>query len=107
MENEKPLTAKEVEKITKQEAYAEKEDKRKHSSMHIVAFVLGLVALLGNLFWYICLPAGVIAIVFGAKSAKATASKLGKAGLILGIIGISFMVFAYTTILLIRAVYWY
>lgn len=105
MEKER-LDAKQVEKITKKEEYLAKEDDRRHSSAHIVAFVCGLIALLANLFWYVALPTGVLAIVFGAKSSRATASKLGKAGLILGIIGISLMVFAYVSTILLRIVYW-
>ncbi len=107
MEKEKTMDSKEVEKVTKKETYIAKEDERRHSSAHIVAFICGLLALLGHLFWYIALPTGIIAIIFGAKSAKKTASKLGKAGLILGIIGLAAMVFAYVTILALRVVYWY
>ncbi len=107
MEKEQRLDAKQVTKITKREEYLAKDDDRRHSSAHIVAFVCGLIAVLGNLFWYIALPTGVLAIVFGAKSSRATASKLGKAGLILGIVGIALMVFAYVSVILLRIVYWY
>lgn len=77
------------------------ENNKKKSAMGIAGFVLGIISILWSFFWYITLPAGVLAIIFGAKSAKKTGSKLGKAGLILGIIGLSLLVFTYVSIILI------
>lgn len=96
-------------KTTKQERsklYEDKADERKHSSLHIAGFVLGLISLLANLFWYISLPTGILAIVFGAKSTKRTGSKLGKAGLILGIIGLSACTFVYVSIIFIAMLHY-
>jgi len=45
------------------------------------------------MFWLI------LAIVLGAKSARRTGSKLAKAGLILGIIGLVISLFLYVTVL--------
>lgn len=86
-----------------------KESARRHSSMHIAAFVLGIIATAGSFFWYISVPCGILAIVFGAKSSRALASKLGKAGLILGIVGISLTIFMYVSLILItlNEYYWY
>lgn len=91
-------------KPTKEERvkdYEAKADARKHSSMHIAGFVLGIVSILTQFFWYIALPTGILAIIFGAKSAHRTGSRLGKAGLILGIIGLSGCVLIYVSIILI------
>ena len=73
-------------------------DKNK-SSMGIAALVLGIISVLTTLFWYITLPTGILAIVFGAKSVRKIGSKLGKAGLILGIIGLSIFAFIYLSII--------
>ena len=70
------------------------EDKNR-SGMPVASLVLGIVSIVSSLFWYISLPTGILAIVFGAKSAKRTGSKLGKAGLITGIVGLSLFAFFY------------
>lgn len=70
------------------------EDKRK-SGMPVASLVLGIISIVTALFWYITLPTGILAIVFGAKSIKRLGSKLGKAGMILGIIGVSLFAFIY------------
>ena len=103
---EQHLGAKDVKKIMKEEEYIKKEDARRHSSMHVAAFVLGLLTVLGHLFWYISLPCGVLAIIFGAKSAKKLGSKLGKAGLILGIIGLAGTILTYAAIISISFLAW-
>ncbi|MBR3319992.1 hypothetical protein IKG20_01670 [Candidatus Saccharibacteria bacterium] len=107
MKEEHPADEKTTKKSLKEQNYQEKQTVREHSSAHVVAFVLGLVSLLGHLFWYISLPTGVLAIIFGAISTKKTASKLGKAGLILGIVGLSLTVFIYVTFILITLLSWY
>ncbi len=56
---------------------------------------------LSTLFWYITLPTGVLAIIFGAKSSKKTGSKLGKAGMILGIVGLSIFAFIYISLVML------
>ncbi|MBQ6321088.1 DUF4190 domain-containing protein [Candidatus Saccharibacteria bacterium] len=87
------------EKYAKMLDYNQKKELRKKSSGHIASFVLGLFAVLGVLFWYVSLPCGILAIVLGAKSARRTGSKLAKAGLILGIIGLVISLFLYVTVL--------
>lgn len=77
------------------------ENNKNKSAMGIAGFVLGIVSILSTLFWYITLPTGVLAIVFGAKSARKTGSKIGKAGLILGIIGLSIFTFIYISLIMI------
>ena len=55
----------------------EENDKRK-SGMPVASLTLGIVSIVTALFWYITLPTGVLAIIFGAISAKKLGSKLGK-----------------------------
>ena len=95
-------------KAERAEEYASKEEARRHSSMHIAAFVLGIISVVANFFWYISIPCGVLAIIFGVKSARAMASKLGKAGFILGIVGVSITVLVYISLILATlSYYWY
>lgn len=77
------------------------EEKNK-TGMCAAALTLGIISILTNLFWYMCLPTGILAIVFGSKTAKKMGSKMGKAGVITGIIGISICVFIYVSIILLR-----
>ena len=77
------------------------EENKNKSSMAVSSLVLGIISIVMNLFWYITVPTGILAIVFGAKSTKRTGSKLGKAGLITGIIGLSLFVFIYVSIIII------
>lgn len=63
--------------------------------MHIASLVLGIISILTAMFWYIALPTGILAIIFGVKSAKKIGSKIGKAGMTTGIIGLSLFAFIY------------
>ena len=71
------------------------------SVMHIVSLVLGIISIVTALFWYITLPTGITAIILGVKSAKRTGSKIGKAGMITGIVGLSLFAFMYIGMILI------
>ena len=73
------------------------EKNKKNSAMAVAALPLGIVSIVLSLFWYITLPAGVLAIIFGAKTTRKYGSKLGKSGLITGIIGLSLFCFIYIT----------
>ena len=77
------------------------ENNKNKSAMGIAGFVLGIISILSALFWYITLPTGVLAIIFGAKSSKKIGSKLGKAGMILGIVGVSIFAFIYISLIMI------
>lgn len=87
--------------IAKNIRHNEKLQARKRSALPVSAFVLGLVSFLTTLFWYISLPTGVLAIVFGAQSIKQSGSRLGKAGLILGILGLVFCALIYLALVAI------
>lgn len=63
--------------------------------MPVASFVLGIISILSVVFYYITLPCGILAIIFGAKSIKRFKSKLGLAGMILGIIGLSIFFVVY------------
>jgi len=70
------------------------------STMHITSLVLGIISVVTAAFWYITLPTGILAIIFGVKSVRKTGSKIGKAGLITGIVGISLFAFIYISLFL-------
>ena len=74
------------------------ENVKEKTGMPVASLVLGIISIVTNLFWYVTLPTGVLAIIFGAKSAKKTGSKIGKAGLITGIVGLSLFTFVYITL---------
>ena len=76
----------------------EEENKSKHS-MHIASLVLGIISVCTTLFWYITLPTGILAIIFGVKSSKKLGSKIGKAGLVLGIVGLSLFALTYISLI--------
>ena len=75
------------------------------SAMAIASLPLGIISMVFNWFWYISIPTGIIAIVFGTKTVRRFGSKLGKAGLITGIIGVSLCVFVYITLIILT--FWY
>lgn len=77
------------------------ENVKNKSVMHIASLVLGIISIVSALFWYITVPTGILAIVFGVKSAKKTGSKIGKAGMITGIVGLSLFAFIYISLTLI------
>ena len=82
------------------EEKVEVKDKNK-SAMAIASLPLGIISIITNLFWYLSLPTGILAIIFGAKTTRRLGSKIGKAGLITGIVGLSLCVFIYIFIIFI------
>lgn len=74
-------------------------DIKNKSSLGIAALTLGIISVVSTLFWYITLPSGILAIVLGKKAISKVGSKLGKAGFILGIVGLSIFAFIYITII--------
>lgn len=75
--------------------------KENKSPMGIASLVLGIISIITALFWYMAIPTGILAIIFGAKATKKMGSKTGKAGLITGIVGLSLCVFIYISLTLI------
>lgn len=75
-------------------------NEKSKSAMAIASLPLGIISIVTAFFWYISLPTGILAIVFGAKTTKKLGSKMGKAGLITGIVGVSLFAFIYLSIIL-------
>ena len=46
---------------------------KSRTGMSVAALTLGIVSIVFGLFWYICIPTGILAIVFGAKTARESA----------------------------------
>ena len=78
-----------------------KDKKEDRAVMHIVSLVLGIISILTGLFWYMSIPSGIIAIIFGIKSYKKMGSKLGLAGMITGITGLALSLLIYITLFII------
>lgn len=70
------------------------------SASGIASLVLGIISIVSALFWYVTIPTGILAIVFGVKGIKSVGSKAGKAGMILGIVGLSLFILIYIGIIL-------
>ena len=73
---------------------------KNNSSMPAASLTLGIISIVLSVFWYISIPTGILAIVFGKKSANRFGSKLGKSGLITGIVGLSLFGFIYISMTL-------
>ena len=69
------------------------------SSLGVAALTLGIISVVSTLFWYITLPSGILSIVLGRKAISKVGSKLGKAGFILGIVGLSIFTFIYVSLI--------
>ena len=74
---------------------------KEKTGLHVASLVLGILSIVFAAFWYIALPAGIMAIVFGVKSIKMIGSKMGKAGMVTGIVGLSFFAFIYISMILL------
>ena len=69
--------------------------------MHIVSLVLGIISILTGFFWYMSIPTGIVAIIFGVKTYKKMGSKLGLAGMITGIVGLALSLLIYITLFIV------
>lgn len=78
--------------------------KNENKVSYIVSLVLGIISVLTTFFWYISLPTGIAAIVLGITSYKKQSKKLGLAGMITGIVGVSICLLIYITLLIILIV---
>lgn len=65
------------------------EDNRVREQYSVSAFVLGIISIMTTFFYYITIPTGVLAIIFGIKEHKYSKSKLAIAGFVMGIVGLS------------------
>ncbi len=64
------------------------EPKKERKGFCIASMVLGIVALVFFCLWYISIPCGILAIIFGIMGIKATNRGMAIAGLITGSIGL-------------------
>lgn len=71
------------------------EENKNKSAMVPAALTFGIISIVFALFWYISLPSGILAIVFGVKTRRKFGSKIGTAGMITGIVGLSLLVLFY------------
>ena len=69
--------------------------------MHVASFFLGIISIIFALFWYVTLLTGIMAVIFGVKSFKNYQSKMGKCGMITGIVGLSLFAFIYISFIII------
>lgn len=68
---------------------------KKKSILPVVSLALGIISIVLFGFWYVTLPAGILALVFGGKAVKKLGSKLAKAGIITAIVGLSLFLLYY------------
>lgn len=73
----------------------------KNSVMPAISLTLGIISIISALFWYVSLPSGIIALIFGIKSYKKEGSKLSLAGLITGIVGLALFTLIYISLIII------
>ena len=78
-----------------------KKEVSNYSGMPAASLTLGIISILTIIFWYMSLITGILAIVFGVKSIHKINSKLGKAGMILGIVGLSIFAFIYISLVML------
>ena len=71
------------------------EENKKSTVLNITGFVCGIISILTTLFYYISIPTGIISIICSGKGIRKSGSKLAKAGLVLGIVGLSICALIY------------
>jgi len=84
-----------------------KENNNRKYVSHIVSLVLGIISILTTFFWYMSLPTGITAIILGANSYKKRGSKMGLAGMITGIVGVSICIFIYISLIILILLNYY
>ena len=82
------------------------EEMKKRTALGISSLVLGIISICTAIFYYMSLPTGILAIIFGAVSSHNTGSKIAKAGLVIGIIGVCLCVFLYISMVIILSLRW-
>lgn len=70
-------------------------------ALGISSLVLGIISIIMAIFYYISLPTGILAIIFGTINSKKTGSKIAKAGLVTGIVGVCLCAFLYISMIII------
>lgn len=62
---------------------------------NITSMILGIIAILTFCWWYVSIPAGIIAIIFSIAGKNDAGRGMGVAGLICGIIGLVLCIVIY------------
>lgn len=73
----------------------------KKSGLSVASLTLGIISLILYGFWYVTMPAGILALIFGGKAVKKTGSKLAKAGIITATVGLSLFILYYGAAILL------
>ena len=68
---------------------------------HVASLVLGIISIVTILFWYMSIPTGIVSIVLGVNSYKRYDKKLGLAGMITGIVGVSICLLIYISVIIL------
>lgn len=89
MEEEKKEIV-EIEKAnnTKTQNIEKSETKKDRKGFCIASLVLGIVAIVFFCVWYLSIPCGILAVIFGILGIKSTNKGMAIAGLITGAIGL-------------------
>ena len=78
----------EVKKVENTENVKTEEPKQEKKGFCIASLVLGIITLVFFCLWYISIPCGILAIIFGIIGLKSTSRGMAIAGLITGSIGL-------------------
>ena len=73
----------------------------KKSGLSTASLTLGIISIVLCAFWYIAMPAGILALVFGMKGVNKTGSKVAKAGIVTAIVGLTLFTLFYMAAILI------
>lgn len=74
---------------------------KKKTGLAVASLTLGIISILLCGFWYMTLPAGILALVFGGKAVKRSGSRMAKAGIITAIVGLSLFALYYVAAILV------
>lgn len=90
IEVEKVNEIEKVENVEKQKTQTneKKQPQKDRKGFCIASLVLGIVALVLFCIWYLSIPCGILAVIFGILGMKATNKGMAIAGLITGSIGL-------------------
>lgn len=103
VEKEKQTQEKENSKKETKETKVVEEPKKEKKRLCIASMILGIVALVFFCLWYISIPCGILAIIFGIKGVKTANKGMAIAGLITGSIGVIISIL----ILMVLFVFWF
>lgn len=92
-------------KPSHEEERKEKEEPAKdRKGFSIAALVLGIVAIVLCCIWYISIPCGILAVIFGILGIKSSKKGMSIAGLITGAIGLVISIIIFFTLVVIGMV---